>query len=180
MPVLIAAVVIVGLLCVADLLLTFGVIRRLREHTEVLRARQFLDSGTVINLPAGQVPEPFTAVAADGAVIAGPAGLRLAGFFSATCPACPGSVAPFIEYVKANQIARDDALATLLVAANAAPPPYLGLLAEVARVTVQQEDGQVIRSFGVAGYPAFCLLDADGTVLASGFNPESLPATAMA
>jgi hypothetical protein len=180
MPVVIAAVVIVGLLCLLDLLLTFGTIRRLREHTELLRARQLADTLPVIGLPAGQVPEPFTAVAEDGAVIAGPAGLRLAGFFSATCPACPGRVAPFIDYVQANHIARDDVLATLLDAAGAAPPPYLSLLAEVALVTVQPAGSQVIKSFGVAGYPAFCLLDADGAVVASGFDPESLPAAAMA
>ena len=36
MPIVIAAVTIVGVLCVLDLLLTFGVIRRLREHTAML------------------------------------------------------------------------------------------------------------------------------------------------
>ena len=36
MPILIAAVVVVGGLCLLDLLLTFGVIRRLREHTSML------------------------------------------------------------------------------------------------------------------------------------------------
>ena len=38
MPILIAAVVVVGCLCLLDLLLTFGVIRRLREHTSMLTA----------------------------------------------------------------------------------------------------------------------------------------------
>lgn len=180
MPVVIAAVVIVGLLCLLDLVLTFGVVRRLREHTELLRNRQLADTPAVIGLHTGQMPEGFTALAEDGAVIGGPAGLRLVGFFSGTCPACPGRVAPFIDYVQANKMARDDVLVTLLVAADAAAPPYLSLLAEVARVTVQPEGSQVIKSFGVVGYPAFCLLDADGTVVASGFDPASLPATAMA
>jgi hypothetical protein len=180
MPVLIAAVVIVGLLCLLDLLLTFGVIRRLREHTEMLRTRQVTSGPSVIALASGQTPEPFTIVAEDGAVITGPAGLRLAGFFSSTCSACPGRVAPFIEYVRANQIPRDDVLATALVAADAAPPPYLDQLAEVARVSLQPEDSQVIRAFGVSGYPAFCLLDADGAVVATGFEPATLPATALA
>jgi len=36
MAILVAAIGLVGLLCLADLLLTFGVIRRLREHTEQL------------------------------------------------------------------------------------------------------------------------------------------------
>ena len=36
MAILGAAIVVMGLLCLIDLLLTFGVIRRLREHTEQL------------------------------------------------------------------------------------------------------------------------------------------------
>lgn len=36
MPFLVTAVVLVGLLCAVDLLLTFAVLRRLREHTEEL------------------------------------------------------------------------------------------------------------------------------------------------
>jgi len=180
MPVLIAAVAIVGLLCLLDLLLTFGVIRRLRQHTEYLRARQLLDATAVISLPVGQVPGPFAAIAEDGAAIAGPAGLRLAGFFSGTCPACPGRVAPFIDYVLANQLARREVLAIVVVGANAPSPPYLPLLAEVAQVTVQPEGNEVVKSFGIIGYPAFCLLDGDGAIAASGFDLDTLPATAMA
>ena len=37
MSVLTAAVVVVGILCVLDLLLSFGIIRRLREQNEALR-----------------------------------------------------------------------------------------------------------------------------------------------
>src|SRR5688500_14198594 len=40
MPILTAAVVLVGILCVIDLLLTFGIIRRLREQNETLRQVQ--------------------------------------------------------------------------------------------------------------------------------------------
>lgn len=35
-PVLIAAVILAGAVCLTDLLLTFGAIRRLREHTVML------------------------------------------------------------------------------------------------------------------------------------------------
>lgn len=180
MAVLIAAVVIVGLLCLLDLLLTFGVIRRLREHTELLRTGQLASSGGVVGLPTGQVPKQFTVVAEDGSTITGPAGLRLAGFFSATCPACPGRVAPFTDYIRDNKIARDEVLATLLIAAGTAPPPYLSLLTEVAQVTVQLPDSDVAKAFGVAGYPAFCVLGADGALVATGFDPQTLPAAAMA
>src|SRR5579863_5118363 len=67
MLVLTAAVIIVGILCLLDMLLTFGVIRRLREHSELLRTRQFGDETPVISLSAGQVPAEFAVTADDGA-----------------------------------------------------------------------------------------------------------------
>jgi hypothetical protein len=35
------------------------------------------------------------------------------------------------------------------------------------------------RRSGVIGYPAFCLLDADGAAVASGYDAAGLPALAM-
>jgi hypothetical protein len=180
MPVVIGAVIVVGAVCVLDLLLTFGVIRRLREHTELLREHQVPSSRPVIGLSVGQVPKPFQVVTADGTALSGPAGLRLAGFFSASCSICPERVAPFIEYVRGNHIARDDVLAVLLVADGNTPPRYLDELAEVARVCVQPDDSWVAMAFSVAGYPAFCLLGDDGVVLSSGYDPAALPAPAVA
>jgi thiol-disulfide isomerase/thioredoxin len=178
LPVLIVAVVLVGILCLLDLLLTLGVIRRLREHSELLRGRPHSPDQPVTGVPPGQVPERFTATTLDGTELSGPAGLRMVGFFASWCSACPGSVAPFIEYVRANQIPRDVVLAVLL--AQDEEPPYLGQLAEVAQVSVQRDDSPVIQAFGVSGYPAFCLLDPGGAVITSGFDPAALPASALA
>lgn len=180
MPVVIAAVIVVGAVCLLDLLLTFGVIRRLREHTELLREHQMPSSRQVIGLSAGQVPKPFTVVTADGAALSGPAGLRLAGFFSASCSICPARVAPFIEYVRGNHIARDDVLVVLLVTDGNTPPRYMDELAEAAQVCVQPDDSGVATAFSVAGYPAFCLLDTDGVVVSAGYDPAALPSPAMA
>jgi hypothetical protein len=179
-PALIAAVVIVGLLCLIDLLLTFGVIRRLREHTELLRDRDHpITMSPVIGLSAGQTPAAFTVATADGTVT-GPAGLRLVGFFSAGCSACPERVAPFAGYARSHQLAVDEVLAVILVGDSGEPPSYLNAVAEVAQVSVQPFDCPAAQAFAVAGYPAFCLLDADGAVLSSGFDPAELPAPAMA
>jgi hypothetical protein len=66
-PIVIAAVIVVGVLCVLDLLLTFGVIRRLKEHTAMLAER---GSGSlappVIGLAEGERPGAFSATTADG------------------------------------------------------------------------------------------------------------------
>jgi hypothetical protein len=176
MPFLVAAVIIVGILCALDIVLTFGVIRRLREHTELLAVHRRSAEPPVIKLASGQMPTPFAALTTDGREMTGPDGLRLAGFFASGCPTCPGRVAPFIEYVRAHQIRRDQVLAVLLPGDDG-PPAYLGQLAEIAELSVQDGDDAITRAFGVSGYPAFCLLDEDGAVVASAFDPAALPAT---
>src|SRR5437763_1300358 len=51
MPFVIAAVVIVGVIAIVDLLLTYGVVRRLREHTRQLTA---LGAGATAGLMAAK------------------------------------------------------------------------------------------------------------------------------
>ena len=74
MAILSAAIVVVGLLCLADLLLTFGVIRRLREHTEQLAGLRGQDA-PVTGLADGEIPEPFTALSISGERLSGPAAM---------------------------------------------------------------------------------------------------------
>ena len=80
MLVLTAAVVAVGVLCLADLLLTFGVIRRLRQHSALLASRG--DAPVATRLSIGESPGPFTAVTTDGVDLTSHAGFRIAAFFS--------------------------------------------------------------------------------------------------
>lgn len=173
MPVLIAAVAITALLCLIDLLLTFGVIRRLREHTELLAESRGHDIA-VIGLPAGQAAEPFTATTTDGAPVSGPAGLHMVAFFSPRCSICPKRVPAFTDYLRANRLRRDEVL--VVIGESAEPVPYLDQLTAVAQVCTEPADGPLGKAFGVEGYPAFCLLDADGAVHATGFDPAELPA----
>ncbi|HET6856330.1 MAG TPA: hypothetical protein VFH94_04445, partial [Streptomyces sp.] len=62
MPFVIATVVLVGLLCTLDLVLTVGVIKRLREHTELL-AKQ---GGGRMSLGPGDEVGAFSATTVDG------------------------------------------------------------------------------------------------------------------
>jgi hypothetical protein len=156
-------------LCLLDLLVAFGVIWQLREHTDLPRERQ----------PGAASPGSFAVVTVDGVVATASAGLRLAAFFSATCTVCPRLVAPFTEYVRANRFDSDDVLVTVLAARDAVLPAYLGELAGVALVTIQPDGNPVAEAFGVTGYPAFFLLGADGAVVASSFDPAALPVPAM-
>ncbi|HEV2373824.1 MAG TPA: hypothetical protein VGS19_16835 [Streptosporangiaceae bacterium] len=176
MPVLITAVVAVGILCCVDLLLTFGVVRRLREHTELLAARGGAND-IVVGLVAGQAPAGFSARTANGEYVSGPAGLRLVAFFSPTCPACPERVPAFTEYLASHHISPRDVLAVIEDGASE-PPPYLGQLMAVAQVCAGQDSQAVTDAFEVSGYPAFCLLDAEGALMASSFDPAVLPVPA--
>lgn len=177
MPVLTAAVVAVAVLCLVDLLLTFGVIRRLREHTTLLSSRG--GETTVMSLIAGETPGPFAAVTTDGKQTTGPAGFRVAAFFSSSCSICPRRVPAFVDYLRANHVAHDAVLAVILAGADESVP-YLDRLAEVARVCVQSADGELASAFKVVGYPAFCLLDVDGAVQAISYDPAELPEFAAA
>ncbi len=177
MTILTVAVIAVGCLCLVDLLLTFGVVRRLRQHTELLGARG--GEQEVLSLGLGVTPGSFEAVTTADTAVAGPVGVRLAAFFSPSCPVCPRRVPAFADYVRTSQLASDAVLAVVL-AGDGEWVPYLDQLTEVASVCVQPADGELATAFGVLGYPAFCLLDADGAIQAVSFDPAELPELAIA
>jgi hypothetical protein len=172
MPIVIAALVLVGGLCLLDLLLTFGVIRRLREQTEMLTAGR-MPAGRALGLSTGKMPGSFTTVTTGGELVSGVAGLRLVAFFS-KCSICPERVHPFAEYLRTHRVSRDSVLA-VSVGSGSDPQPYLDELAPVARICVEPEDGALPKAFEVAGFPSFFLLGADGDVTASGYDPADLP-----
>jgi hypothetical protein len=174
----IGAVVLIGVLCVVNLLLMLGVVRRLREHTAMIVAGHGAHTSAV-GVPQGAVPMPFTVRTTTGNDLAGPAGLRLVGFFSASCSACPGRVPGFTGYVRRAGLARDAVLA-VTVEGPAGSAAYLGQLAEVASVCQVSPDGEPIAAFQVAAFPAFFVLDGDGAVVAQGYEPDELPFLAVA
>jgi hypothetical protein len=171
MPLVIAALGFVGGLCLLDLLLTFGVIRRLREHAEMLASQT--PARQAIGLAAGKAPAPFSAVATTGELVSGAARLRLIAFFS-TCPICPGRVAPLAEYIRKLRFSPNGVL-VVSVGSGSEPQPYLAELASLATICVEPEGGPIADAFEVTGFPCFFLLDADGVVIASGFDPAKLP-----
>jgi hypothetical protein len=180
MAILSAAIVVVGLLCLTDLLLTFGVIRRLREHTERLANSSGMDlHAPVSDLAIGETVAPFTAPSVSGEPLSGPAGLRMVAFFSAGCSACPERVPAFVDYVRANQITRDSIIA-VVISSRPEPVSYQEDIAAVAPVLVEPLDGGLADAFKVRGFPTFFLLDGAGSVSAYSHEPVALPALAAA
>ncbi|MBP2706973.1 redoxin family protein [Microbispora sp. RL4-1S] len=175
MPFLIALVVLVGVLCAVDLVLSVGIIRRLREHSEALSA---LGRGPAVMAPAGSPVGPFTAVTTDGETVSDDAfsgTSTLVGVFSPGCPACAERMPSFVEAAKNRAGGRASVLAVLAgreeeVAAERAA------LEPVARVVIETSGGGLTRALSVNGFPAFALVDASRTVVASGTSMDGLGA----
>jgi hypothetical protein len=181
MPYLVGAVVFVGALCLLDLVLTLGVIRRLRA----MSASQADDHGldvSVSTLEPGRPAGPFTAeTTTPGITVSGPAGLRLVAFFSTHCSLCPKRAPSFVSYVRANGLRAEDVLAIVTcVDGDMSGATYLDDVAAVTRVCTEEPDGPVATAFQVTGFPAFCLLEPDGTVRQTTYDPADLPVLAAA
>lgn len=170
MSVLAAAVAVLGALGVVNLLLCVGIIRRLREHTEILDAQ--LGDGGSNRSPApmyavGQTIGDFDATTVDGTAVsrATLTGTTMVGIFTIGCTPCQERLPLFVE-----QAAHRDRAQVLAVVAGTPDDSadYVARLAAVARVVREDDDGPVTTAFGVEGFPSFALVDADGVVLASG------------
>ncbi|MEV4543206.1 peroxiredoxin family protein [Micromonospora echinaurantiaca] len=182
MPVVVAALVVLAVLALLNLLLTFGVIRKLREHTqELARARP------PVTLPVGaQVPD-FTAPTAGGDVVS-IASLRASGglvvFLAPDCSGCQEQL-PAARSALAEAL--DTPVAVLVVLTRLRPAPEredseraelvtaLGVLDSRAAIVHEPLDGALQSAFQVAAFPAFYLVDTDGRVAGVSNNASQLP-----
>jgi thiol-disulfide isomerase/thioredoxin len=173
MAYLTAAVALVGGLCVSNLILTFGVIRRLRTHTDHLS--QLLGIGSDRIAPPSATIGHFQEITTDGEPVSNQTltGQTLVGFFSPDCGPCKKLIPDFIEYARAVPGGRQQVLA-VVVGDEVASLEMVAALRPVARVIVEKASGSVAASFAVGGFPAVCLLEDGGTVAASGGQMEDL------
>lgn len=166
MPFLITAVVLVGLLCVLDLILTFGVMRRLREHTTLLSARSSAAPDIVI--PAGATIGSFAATTVAGVPVAG-ADIEegtLVGFFAPGCSTCEVELPRFVEVAGAHPGGARKVLAVVLGEGSTAP--YVDALSPVAGVVLAPFGHEIETAFQVRGYPGYALVGRERVVRAAG------------
>lgn len=174
MAYLTAAVVLVGLVGALNLVLAVGLVRRLRQHTAHLN--RLLAGGELSEpLPAGTVVAEFTATTTDGEPVSRAllAGRTLVGFLSPTCQACAPLVPGFLEL--AGRLGGRERVVAVVDTAGGADrtDEYVARLAGAVRVVVEADRGPLQEAFQVSGFPMFYLVDADGTVVAAGFDlPE--------
>lgn len=168
MQLLIAAAVLVGALALLNLMLTFGVIRRLREHTTQLSRL----SGATPPFRDEQVGQPvpqFQATAADGTAVSRDSLLgrtRMVGFFSAGCEPCHEQAPEFAKWLSGQGGDTSEAVA-VVTGAGPQADELATLLRDQATVVTEPDASRVADAFGVAGFPTFLRVDAEGVVTAA-------------
>ena len=167
MAYLTAAVVIVGVLCVLNLLLVYGVVRRLREHAELLSQRSLGTPDLIIG--AGLTVGSFAATTVEGDVLAAVdlAPGTIVGFFSPGCGACVDALPRFAE-VAATHPGGPDRVLAVVIGPEEKSREQVAALALVARVVAAERGHEIEAAFQVRGYPAFAVIGDGGLVAASG------------
>lgn len=170
-----AAVTTIAVLCLVNIALTFGVIRRLGELAAV-GGGGCGDDGPPVTLQPGAAVGDFSATTVDGKPLsrADLRGATLVGFLAPGCPRCEDGLPAFIARAESVTGGRDHVLAVVLGDREAGRRVW-DRLAPVARVVAEAEErGPLVRAFGVDSLPAFVLLSG-ATVVAGNAIPERLP-----
>ncbi|MFJ1805759.1 MULTISPECIES: TlpA family protein disulfide reductase [unclassified Streptomyces] len=149
MYVLTAAVVLVAVLCLLDLLLTVGVIKRLREHTEIIAPiRQ------QAGIRTGDEVGEFSVLSVDGEPL-GRESLTddsVVAFFAPDCQPCKAVIPDFIRLAKADETGRDHRIAVVIGEASASGE-LVAMLRPFAQVIVEEPLGAVSTAFRTSATP---------------------------
>jgi hypothetical protein len=161
-----AAIVLVGGLCVLNLLLTYGVVRRLREHNELLAQRPPAAPDVIAG--AGSEVGAFTASTVNGDTLTSDdlATGTMVGFFSPGCSACVEQLPRFVDVAAAHPGGQDRVLAVVAGSEDGATK-YVSSLSPTAQVVVGRHGAEIEKAFAIQGYPAFALVSG-GVVTVSG------------
>jgi len=164
---LVAVVILCVVLTAVNLVLTLGVIKRLRDHSDQLVHLSDPRPGPESMLGPGARPAAFTAVTLDAEHLTEadvPRG-GLVGFFSPTCDSCEEWLPRFVEAAKALPGGRDQAIAVVVAESEAAAPDMVATLRQASRVVVEPQSGPLTAAFKVNGFPAMFRMDDDGAVV---------------
>jgi len=178
MAFVVAALVLVGLLSVVNLVFSFGVIRRLREHTTILDRLSRGSVGGVeqpIMSAPGTVVGDFAVSTVDGDPVSRDlfAGTTLVGFLSPSCGPCHERLPMFVEQARRHE--RGQVLAVVVAQdGDDGASTIVDDLVGVARVVREADGGPVSSAFDVHGFPAFAVIGPQGEIVASGYELSAL------
>jgi hypothetical protein len=170
-----AAITVVGGLCALDLVLTFGVLRRLRAQASQLAELRHPEHEVTI-LPAGGSVGALEATTLSGVSLSASLFDRetLVGFFSPGCEGCAQALPRFVRSAAAFTGGAEQVLA-VVAAAGDDVEEYVDRLRPVAQVAVEDPMGPIATAFTVQMFPAFALVGAGGAVVASGSTLDEIP-----
>lgn len=184
MPYLITLVAVLVAATLLNLVLTVGVIRRLRDHTEQLASMpgpDGLPAGFDLParsmVPAGERVADFTATTTEGETISrdGLSGQTLVAFLSPDCPGCLDQVPHLAEYAAGFPGGRERVLA-VLGGTDEDIEPMRARLSPVSRIVIEPWGaGAIAEAFDMKLWPAFGLVDHDGTVIVTEGAVRDLP-----
>ncbi|MFC0865491.1 hypothetical protein ACFHYQ_24665 [Sphaerimonospora cavernae] len=161
----VAALVLLGVLFLANLLLTVAVIRRLREHSELLR--QYVRPGMFTKSPGDPIGE-FEAVTTTGEVISSSElpSTVVAAFFAPGCESCEEQIPQLAAYAAGFPPDGPRFWAVVFdTGGTEAVQEKVAALAGAVQVITEPLGGPVARAFGVdAVVPAF-VVAGDAVVL---------------
>ncbi|SCL73734.1 TlpA family protein disulfide reductase [Micromonospora peucetia] len=169
MALLTVAVVLVAALGLLNLVLTLGVVRRLREHTELLSDRQ--SQPPAVMLEAGSAPGDFVSTTVDGEVRtrADLPPMTLVAFMTPSCEHCAEQVPLLIDRARTMPGGAEHVW-IVVVGKGGETEAYAAQFAGLATVFIEPGSGALPLAFGVKGYPAFGLLDERGVVASAAFG----------
>lgn len=177
MPYLVAAVVLIGTVALVNLLLTMGVVRRLREHSARLQAGAGAPS---IEMPdsvaVGERIGDFASTTVDSRRVGRDtfAGRTLIGFLKPGCQPCDEQL-PEFQRLAADMPGGRDSVLAVVVGSEAEAGPLVAQLAPVGRVVVESPAGPVNQAFKVFGYPTYFVVDETGTVRGGASRVDQVP-----
>jgi thiol-disulfide isomerase/thioredoxin len=160
--------------CLPDLVLTLGVIRRLRRHTELISDLSSGGRRPYSILAEGKAAGPFETLATTGEPVSrdGLSGRTLVGAFTPSCSACDERLPAFVDLAKTFPGGRHQVIA-VVVGQEGDAETYRGRLEPVARVVIEPAlTGEIGTALSLESFPAFAVLDESGTVGSSGLEPN--------
>jgi hypothetical protein len=176
MTLVVVAVAVIGAMSCVNLLLTYGVIRRLRQQ-DTTASQPGLPALPNVQPAVGQSLPAFAAMSVDGTDVTGETvstGPAAIGFFSTSCPPCREELPQFLTavgYLDRRRIIvvvnDDNADGTVLDAFRARADG-------VCELVVEPTLGPVASTFKVSVFPTM-LFVYDGLVVANEQNARALP-----
>ncbi|HEY1177205.1 MAG TPA: hypothetical protein VGF17_13700 [Phytomonospora sp.] len=179
MPFLIAAVVLVGAIATLNLLLTVGVIRRLREHTAQLA--EFSGSGVPSGPVVGDPIEDFTTAAVDDTAIARADldSYALVSVMSPGCGPCEEKLPKLVAMLEDGSLPKRSVLAVIAGGEEEAVPMVTALQDLAVVVREEPVSGAVQSAVGIRAYPTM-FTAGDGKVASLIHDLEKVKAKAPA